>query len=342
MTVARLEETDQPAFTAAGERLLGNLWDTSQAGYEARWLGPESPQRARGDLRLLVWTGGEGPEARMAIWLPSGGGESLFCLYARDAGLDAAVVAAFLAAVKAWCRGRGIAEITGPMQFSTWHPYRFISRMGDTDYFPGEQKLPENYHADFLAAGFADIGEYESTWVEDAASTMDTGVAKAIEARMRGLDLTVLAGRDLPALLPEIHRMSLEIFPGNFAYTPIALDEFLALAGDGKGADAVLVMARAGGRYAGFAYGYDIGSYRGRPDGPARKTASLKTVGVHPDFRRLGLGFGLAYRFHRYWLERGHEAILHAYMKTDNTSRDMSAKVVARSIRTYALMKGAT
>jgi hypothetical protein len=74
------------------------------------------------------------------------------------------------------------------------------------------------------------------------------------------------------------------------------------------------------------------------------ETAVLKTIGVHPDFRArglrsLGLGYGLSYLTHRHWLEKGCASILHAYMKTDNRSRSMSARFGA-PLRDYVLLRG--
>jgi hypothetical protein len=338
----RLEILSQPAFTEAGRALLGGLWEPGQEGYEALWLGGDRPASAAGDLHLMGWIRGGEARARLAAWKPASG-ESLFMLYARAADASAGETAAFLAAAKAHCKRHGIASLTGPMQFSTWHPYRFISRMGGADFFPGEQKWPEAYHADFLAAGFADIAGFQSSWVPDLRASLEVGEAMGLPQKLASFEVKTLAGRDLPAMLPEIHRMSSEIFRDNYAFSPIGLGDFLALAaGDkaDKGADSVLIAVSIGGKMAAFAYGYSIGPYSIAADQPVGKTAVLKTLGVLPEHRGLGLGYVLSYLFHKHWLERGHTSLIHAYMKTDNRSSGMSERT-AQPFRTYALMQGA-
>ena len=56
--------------------------------------------------------------------------------------------------------------------------------------------------------------------------------------------------------------------------------------------------------------------------------------------RSLGLGYGLSYLTHRHWLEQGCESIIHAYMKTDNRSRSMSARFGV-PLRDYVLLGSA-
>jgi GNAT superfamily N-acetyltransferase len=333
----RLEILTRPAFTAAGRALLGGLWETGQDGYEALWLGADRPASAAGDLFLLGWMRDGAARARLAIWKPVAG-DCLFMLYARASDAGAGETAAFLGAAKAFCRERGIPSLTGPMQFSTWHPYRFITGMGEADFFPGEQRLPAEYHGDFLAAGFSDIAGFQSSWVPDVTDSLRISEAMGVPQRLAAVETKILSGRDLPAMLPEIHRLSLEIFRGNFAFSPIGLGDFLALAAGDKAGESVLIAGSIGGRTAGFAYGYAIGPYAVTAGVPERNTAVLKTLGVLPEHRGIGLGFGLSYLFHKHWLERGCESLIHAYMKTDNRSTGMSNHV-AKPFRTYALMK---
>ena len=333
-----LQILSQPEFTRVGRMLLGSLWEESQEAYESFWLGLESPQLSRGKIFLLGAMDSDHPVARLALWKPLQG-ESLFFLYARERSLPPEAVESFLSAVKDFAKGKGVNALTGPMAFSTWHPYRFISRMGDAAFFPGEQKMPEEDYSDFIRCGFSTIAEYRSTWVPDLRASISVGDSMGVKQRLAAIEVKTLTGQDLPTLLPEIHRVSSEIFQDNFAYMPIALRDFLTLSSGEKGIEAVLIMVMVAGKTAGFGYGYDIGFYTGEPGHLPRKTAVLKTLGVLPEYRSLGLGYGLAYLFHAFWLDRDYEGLIHAYMKTDNRSLDMSG-LVAKPIRAYALMKG--
>lgn len=359
---ASLRLLSQPEFTRAGRDLLAGLWDDGQEAYEAYWLGPASPPRLRGDLLLYGWDDGAGLRARLAVYNPSAG-DCLFLSYARAAVAPASETAAFLAAVKAHCKERGIGSLTGPMQFSTWHPYRFIKRMGGLPFFPGEQRLPEAYHGDFLAAGFADLAEYQSIHVRGYAKAWIIGMALGVKRGLRGMEIRTYASDDMPALLPELYRLSCDIFKDNFLYEHIAYEDFLKLSEGSKPHEAALIMLLEGGVPAAFAYSYAIGAYPPAEPGQcgsqaAGKTAAgtwavksvkaveaggatavLKTLGVAPAFRGRGLGYSVSYLTHLHWKERGARNVIHAYMKSDNRSRAMSGHF-GKSIRTYALMKG--
>lgn len=337
----------QAEFTAVGRRFLGDLWEEGQEAYEAHWLGAASPQRTRGELILLGWVdgaeslehpGAEELSARLALWKAADGNANYFFLYARDAALAATRAAEFPRAALEYAREWGMPELEGPIAFSTWHPYRFVSRRGDADFFPGEQKLPEEYHQDFLAAGFQVVAEYQSTWVEDLAESIRTGLAMGVDRALGKVKVEVLDKDRLPQLLPELHRLSCDIFKDNFGYSPLGLPEFLALASSGKGGESALIMASAGGKPAGFVFSYAIGPYSPGPGRPAVEACVLKTLGVHPEFRSLGLGYGLSYLTHKHWLEQGKTAIIHAYMKTDNHSRSMSSHF-GGALRDYALVR---
>ncbi len=154
------------------------------------------------------------------------------------------------------------------------------------------------------------------------------------------LEIETVSGAGLTEVMPLLYRLSVEVFRDNYAYDPIDFENFLALYEDRRAAtgDAVVIIARFEGWPAGLAFSYDIGPYAGFDGESAQRTAVLKTIGVHPDARRLGIGYGVSYLTHRYWLERGYRQIIHAYMKTDNASMSMSAHF-GRAIREYALLR---
>jgi hypothetical protein len=155
----------------------------------------------------------------------------------------------------------------------------------------------------------------------------------------------------MKARLPELHGLARVIFRDNFSFSSLDLREFAMLAaGTGtdknKGGEPLLLLAHVDDRPAGFAFSYDIGSYRAGADVSPCRAAVLKTLGVHPDFRArglrsLGLGYALSYLTHLHWLEQGCKSIIHAYMKTDNRSRSMSARFGV-PLREYVLLGSGT
>ncbi|MDB5105527.1 MAG: sortase and related acyltransferase [Fibrobacteres bacterium] len=331
----RLGSLTQTEFTVAGRLLLAELWDAGQEKYESFWLGPAAPPRAKGELHLFGWITGSGIRARLAVYNPSAG-DCLFMLYARAADAAPAEIAAFLLAVKADCKSRGMGSLTGPMQFSTWHPYRFISKMGRLPYFPGEQRIPTAYHGDFLAAGFSDLAEYQSIHVRGYVKAWLIGMALGVKRGLQGMEVKTFGSEDMLAMLPELYRLSCDIFKDNFLYEHIAYGDFLELSSVSASSEAVLIMLLRNGTPAAFAYSYGIGRY---PTASSGRTAVLKTLGVAPAFRGRGLGYSVSYLTHLHWKERGARNVIHAYMKSDNRSRAMSGHF-GKSIRSYVLMKG--
>jgi hypothetical protein len=355
--VEYLDLLSQEEFTEAGRRLSGGFWDAEQAAYEALWLGPRSPRAGRGQLFLLGWRVGGEVRARLALWKPHDPEEApteaiLFFLYARDP--DAQADPAFLAAAREFAAAKVPGPWIGPMAFSTWHPYRFISRMGEAVFFPGEQKMPEGWHRDFLAAGFVPVGTYQSVWVEDLAESIQVGLRLGVDRGLSSARIEALDAAGMKARLPELHGLAEVIFRDNFSFSSLDLREFALLAagtgateksagkGMDKGSAPLLLLAHVDDRPAGFAFSYDIGPYQAHAGATPRPAAVLKTLGVHPDFRArglrsLGLGYGLSYLTHRHWLEQGCASIIHAYMKTDNRSRSMSARFGV-PLRDYVLL----
>jgi len=59
-----------------------------------------------------------------------------------------------------WLKENSCTEIWGPVDFSIWHSYRFITKGFDTYSFIGEPRNPEYYPAFFEKFGFAK----EKTW----------------------------------------------------------------------------------------------------------------------------------------------------------------------------------
>jgi hypothetical protein len=273
----RLEPLSPEAFTEAGRRLSGEMWDEEQAAYETLWLGPHSPRAGRGQMFLLGWKDGEEIRARLALWKSTDPHEApndaiLFFLYARAPDAKAAEVAAFLTMARAFA-AQNIPGIpgpwVGPLAFSTWHPYRFISRMGDAAFFPGEQKMPEDWHRDFLDAGFVSIGTYQSVWVDDLEESIRVGLRLGVDRGLKSARIEALGAAEMKARLPELHGLAQVIFRDNFSFSSLDLREFALLAaGTGtdksKGGEPLLLLAHVDDRPAGFAFSYDI-ERRGLP-----------------------------------------------------------------------------
>jgi hypothetical protein len=304
--------------------------------YEALWMADNSPYN--GSVNRLVFEDEHGVAVRIVVLQPADGSEALFCFYGRREALDAAVLDSFFRSLDEWLRARDIASLQGPIQFSTWHPYRFVCEQGSSPWFPGEQPMPDYGFADFTRAGFLECARFSSTLVDDIEKSIDIGLAMGVDQKLGALCIDTLTGPDIFEILPTLYDLSTAIFQDNYAYSAIAYEEFHALYTSIVALDAVVIVAKFNQLPVAVAFSYNIGPYAADYGEEPKPTSVLKTIGVHPHARNLRIGFGVSYLTHKLWLERGFQQIIHAYMKSDNVSRAMSSHF-SRTLREYALLR---
>jgi len=304
--------------------------------YEALWLADDSPYG--GQVNRLVFEDAQGIAIRIVVLQPSDGGEALFCFYGRRENIAKALLAAFFQSLDEWLRARGIASLQGPIQFSTWHPYRFVCAQGSSPWFAGEQPMPDYCVADFTGAGFQKCARWLSTLLEDLGKSLDPELATGIDQKLGALCIDTVTGHDILEILPTLYDLCRVIFKDNYAYSPITYEEFQTLYASIAALDAVVIVAKNGQVPVALSFSYNIGPYAAVYGEEPKPTSVFKTLGVHPDARNLRIGFGIGYLTHKLWLERGIQQVIHAYMKSDNVSLAMSSRF-GRTIREYALLR---
>jgi hypothetical protein len=308
--------------------------------YESIWMSESSPYKGK-LLRLLI-EDEQGVMARIAVLLPADGGEANFCFYGRRAELSESKKAEFFNAFHQWLCTNGIVSIQGPIEFSTWHPNRFVCKQGSSPWFPGEQKMPEYAYNDFIQGGFTETAHYSSSLVGDLKLSIDKGLAAGVDRALNTLNIETQTSNNILDILPTLYNLSCVIFAENYAYSPISYKDFKALYQPILALDSVVIVAKIEHRPVAMAFSYNIGAYNdGKNTVSPKLTAVLKTIGVHPSVRQQHIGLGISYLTHKLWFERGFQSIIHAYMKTDNASSTMSASF-AEPIREYALVRWGT
>jgi hypothetical protein len=304
--------------------------------YEALWLADDSPYNGR--VNRLVFEDERGVAVRLVVLQPAAGGEAMFCFYGRRENLAAPTLDSFFRSLDEWLRARGIVSLQGPIQFSTWHPYRFVCAQGPGPWFAGEQPMPDYCFADFTSAGFQECARFASTLTEDLEKSVDLGLAMGVDQKLGALSIDTVTGNDIYEILPTIYDLSRIIFEDNYAYSPITYEEFHTLYSSIVALDAVVIVAKKNLLPVALAFSYNIGLFAAVYGEEPKLTSVFKTLGVHPDVRNLRIGFGVSYLTYKLWLERGFQQVIHAYMKTDNASLGMSSRF-GRTIREYALLR---
>lgn len=130
-----------------------------------------------------------------------------------------------------WLRGQGVAKIYGPINYSTWFPYRFS--VGESKEFSSWEPLsPPDYAELFLKSGFRLCQTYSSAVNKDAGPVLEflklrrqQCVQHGISFRSFHQDLYSIKEKDLP----HLYDLTLACFQENFLFEPIPYEQFLEL-----------------------------------------------------------------------------------------------------------------
>jgi acyl-CoA synthetase (AMP-forming)/AMP-acid ligase II/GNAT superfamily N-acetyltransferase len=295
-------------------------------------LTPDILARHRPDESWAVADAGGELVARCSLWWsdapPLAGGR--VGAVGHYAAWNAEAVGPLLDHACARLAAHGCTVAVAPMDGNTWRRYRLLTERGPEPPFLLEPDNPDDWPAHFTGHGFAPLAEYYSA-VNDDLTRGETRADPPAGVAIRNLDL----GR-FEDELRAIHALSLASFTGNFLYTPIGEEEFVAqYRGVGPHVRPELVLlAEREGRLVGFLFALPdlMRARRGLPV----DTVIFKTMAVHPDLRGQGLGGLLMGRAHSAARQLGFRRAVHALMHEDNHSRRISSHT-ARTVRRYTL-----
>ncbi|MEM6391277.1 MAG: N-acetyltransferase [Planctomycetota bacterium] len=234
---------------------------------------------------------------------------------ASDALLDEAV---------RWIKARGAALAVGPMDGSTWNPYRLITERGSRPAFLMEPDHPEAWPGYFRGAGFVPAAEYFSSGVEDL--TRRQPKYERLERRLQeqGMRIEPFDPDRFEAELGEVYELSVEAFADNLMYTPISREAFLGMYEPLRGrlVPELVLMARQDGVLKGYVFAVPdaLQAQRGEPI----DTVVVKTLAVRRGRAIAGLGGVLLERCHLAAHGLGFRGAIHALMHETNKSKNLS------------------
>lgn len=272
-----------------------------------------------------------------------------------DEGKEAARL--LLAEGVRWLRETGAGEIIGPMDGDTWHRHRLNVGPFDDPPFLLEPWNPPFYPDLWEEAGFRVLETYASTQVETAAAISHLE-ARATAAREAGYRLRFLDMSRFREELILFYRLSRTIFAGNFLYTDIPQDEFLALYEGARSLldpDLVLFAQSPEGEDVGFLFAYPdrfraVAAMRGKRSLLAKlrflrhrneaEAVDFKTLGVLPEHRRSRVAALLMHEGHVRAQQKGYRLANHCLFREGNPSGDLAGST-ARLLRRYHLYRWA-
>ena len=255
---------------------------------------------------------------------------------------------------------RGCSLAIGPMNSSTWGSYRLVTEslpiVAPSDHvmpvsgiqapFFLEVTNPPEWKQEFLQAGFHEIASYCSSMVTDLTNDVLTNdlttgcrdiTPRETQLAQRGIRIRPFDRNRFDSDLYTIYRMASEAFTNNFLYSPISWPGFALLyypLREVINPDFVLV-AETEGKPAGFIFALpDL--LQGRPDAQV-DTVIIKSLGVLPAYKGLGLGSVLVDRVHRSAMTQGYKRAIHALMRDDNQAARQISAHTAHVFRRYGL-----
>jgi GNAT superfamily N-acetyltransferase len=260
---------------------------------------------------------------------------------------------ALLAEGVRWLRETGAGQIVGPMDGDTWHRHRLNVGPFDDPPFLLEPYNPSYYPEIWEEAGFQVLASYFSKQVDPAAVVAHLE-PRAAAARAAGYQLRPLDRSRFTEELRLLYRLSQAIFAGNFLYTEISEEDFLALYEGSRGLldpDLVLFARSPQGEDAGFLFAYPdrfraVAAMRGSRGLFAKlrflrhraetDAVDFKTLGVLPEHRRAGLAALLMYEGHQQAQTKGYRLANHCLLREGDPAADLDGGA-GRILRRYHL-----
>ena len=194
------------------------------------------------------------------------------------------VLEAFKDWSKNWCLKHNMAKLYGPINFSTWLPYRLFSKADNEWRFDFEPDRPVAYCELLKKAGFVTAQTYSSTGYEGIDGFVQGLKSDYEKALSLGFSFEFFPEELNEADLIDLHRLSVKIFADNYLATPIDFNVFKGLyvsqAKKGSTAYSLFILS-PGKERIGFFLTF-----------PESDHLIMKTIGVDSQFRGCGLSNG--------------------------------------------------
>lgn len=181
-----------------------------------------------------------------------------------------------------WLARHGQFEVVGPVNFTTWFPYRLKTNVTTTEQKFWEPGNPPEYMTAFEDAGYVVVGKYISQCHEDLREIVEENRPVVESFRIAGFRVR---GGDLsdPVMVARLHSMTLSAFQRNPLFEPIPLDGFARayaeVSAKGSAPQYLGIAEDSSGKPIGYVYGFVDG-----------REVVAKTMAFLPEAQGRGLG----------------------------------------------------
>lgn len=203
--------------------------------------------------------------------------------------------------------------VLAPMNFDTWHAYRLRTMGFDSPTFFMEPYNPPYYPALFTALDFSSASHYVTKTVNDLRPLLDAWETSHDHVISQGFRVRSFDRGAPAAEMSLIYNLALDTFRDNLFFSDIPEAEFRALYAGAAGKldpDLFLFVLDPAGEPVGLCF--SISDHR-QPD-----TVNVKTFGVLPHVRGMGVGAALAHEVHRRFQTKGFLCVNHCLVRAGN------------------------
>jgi hypothetical protein len=221
---------------------------------------------------------------------------------------------------------KGYKYMIGPLNGSTWNAYRFA------DENIKEPFISEQFHKDYYTKQLSEFGfQTAAEYVTQIDNEMK--LLKTPDILNRNITFRNLAIEQYEVEMQKIYVFCKDIFKSNYLYTEISEDAFLSKYNKLKTLlnPEFVLIAEENGEIVGLLLAiHDFYSTN-------NKRLIIKTVGRKSGMRYAGVAHELARRITETALKHNYSCILHAFMHTNNASKNVSGKFSGKQFRKYKL-----
>lgn len=260
--------------------------------------------------------------------------DSVACMGSYECVPDIKVAKTMIKHAKKLAKAKGHDWLIGPMEGSTWNNYRFSDHNSQPNFFM-EPYHHTYYKSHFRGCGFNAIASYTSHLKEglDFDEQWIAAFEKDLSrkgARFRNLDM-----ENLESDLLRIAEFSIEAFSGNFLYSPIDPEDFVAKYLSLKTyftPELVLIIEDAQREIQ--ALSFSIKDFQD----PTGQSVIIKSMAKKTNSPFNGVGKYLAEKTYQVASELGYTKAIHALMHEENSSAHISKKdFTGDPYKTYSL-----
>ena len=232
---------------------------------------------------------------------------------------------------EAWAQTRAqfVGPLYGPINGSTFLPYKFISMTNGSPIFPGELESAPSVAQFFNACRPKKVVKYRSAYRTHFDGVIEVSEPFVQDWYDQGFSLEHIE-LGSPGTADALLNLIDAIFSGNWGYesmTKVQFQNWLQHITAGSNNTPLLYWVQIKDQKVGFAYLSEL------PDA----TIIFKTIGILPEFQAKGLGNAIAGQLHKVAKSRNAQKCIYALVQVDNRVNRMPDPDIAimREYETY-------